>query len=198
MVMASLAIAHAPASGNWFSMAIFSVLVLGLLVIGFLVVAVGFVRSLVGRQYLIAALHGVLLLPFVVYFVFAMPGMLAPRSPDAVFRYALGFSPPAGISVQKVEERQGFHPGVDVFLRLHAPADAFERVLVQARLKAVNQSHFAQALSNHDQPTWWQPATTNPLRFWHSSDFTGPYAFPNAYLASAEDGTVWAFVTALE
>ncbi len=180
-------------------MAVFPVLIFGGLVLVFVALVVGLVRCIAKRHYLAATVSGVLALPFAAYFAHAMLGWSIPRAPEAIFQYGLGFAPPAGVASLTAYERQGFHPGADVFLRFQASDEALHHIIAQAHFKPVQPAQFAEALSRGQQrPDWWQPAGNPPTHFWQSSDFAGPYAFHDAFLAQSPDQTVWAFITAFE
>ena len=177
-------------------MTFFPVLILLALIASFLSCAVLFLRSVRSRRYIKATLFAVPLLILVVSFANALCGFFQ-RSPQKVFRYALGFLPPTGCTGVLAYEDQSFNPGATIWLRFKASPDVVASIVSQAHFSTRSAQDFSDLQKVQANVNWWTPPRQG--HFWQSSEFAGPYSFHDAGLAyDTNSQTAFIFVTAFD
>jgi len=177
-------------------MTIFPVLIFLFVFALLLVSGFGVYRCMRRRQRVRAVLFVVPFAILALYFSHVVFGPFQ-RNPEKSFRYALGFTSPAGCSDIKAYEDEGFHPGVTIWLRFQASPEALTTILSQAHFTASTAQDFSDLQKRKATVNWWTPIPG--VNFWRSSEFHGPYTFNEAGLAyDTNSGTAFVYVTGFD
>ena len=180
-------------------MTIFPALIFVALIAMFLVSVIGCIICCAKRRYIGVGLCAIPTFVLGVYFADALLGPFQFSSPKATFRYALGFDAPAGTTNLLAWKKEGFNPGVTVYLRFPAATNSIAQILTAGRFVPSTPEEFRDAQRYPQKPDWWEPSKARLTGFWKSSDFAGPYAFHDAYVGyEVSSQTVWVYVNAFE
>ena len=162
----------------------------------FLASAFGLYRCVRRRRYILAALFAAPFAILAFYFAHVVFGPFQ-RDPQKVFRYALGFAPPAGCTDLLRYEHEGFNPGVDIWLRFRATPEALASIISQAHFSTHSAQDFSDLQKKKATVDWWTPPSRG--NFWLSDEFGGPYSYHSAGLAyDASSQTAFIYVTGFD